>query len=67
MDRQEEEWAEEELFEAKAHYLCERNGFIKPIPGHYTEPEKFIKDDVIYNERFKYYYSQLRAGKMQVL
>lgn len=67
MGRQQEEWQQEEMFESKAHFLCSRNGYEKPVASKYTSPEAFLRDEIVYTERFKYYYAQLRAGKMQVL
>ena len=66
-DLREERWALEEELEQKSHFLCKRNGFVRPVPSEYTDSTKFIEDYKVYTERYRYYYGQLSTGKMQVL
>jgi len=67
MMTKEEEWAIQNTLELKAHYLCSRNGYERPDPLEAESVQKFLKEEKLYNERFRYYYGQLSLGKMQVL
>lgn len=67
MDKKQERWDLEYENELKAHILCKKNGFIRPDPNKYDCPHKFMQDEIIYNQRFKYYYEQLLSGNIQLL
>lgn len=65
--RRQEEFDLDYGLEQKAHYLCQRNGLLRPRATRYSDPFKFLEDNKLYMDKFKYYYSQLKEGKMQVI
>ena len=65
--KQDDMWEKENEATIKAHILCKRNGFGRPVPSKYLCPFEFIKDDKKYSERFDYYFNELMSQRMQVL